>query len=92
MGERRSRSDTLVRIVDEKLAEEVESGGGGGLVLRAVAAARVEPLLKSILMSDESEGSANGLALNLKARKLTDPVARADCTRASESRSAIGYL
>lgn len=45
MGERSSCSDALVRIVDEELAEEVESGGGGGLVLRAVAAARVKPLL-----------------------------------------------
>lgn len=51
MGERSSCSDALVRVVDEKLTEKVETGGGGSLVLWAVAAARVEPLLEGILMS-----------------------------------------
>lgn len=45
MRERSSSGDALVRVVDEELAEEVESGGGGALLLWAIAAARVEPLL-----------------------------------------------
>lgn len=83
MRERSAGGDALVGVVDEGLAEEIKPGGGGGLILRAVAAARVEPLLERILVSTKRARQHYEQWREGARAKLTGRVARAGCTRAS---------